>query len=502
MLVSELADRADVPLATVKYYLREGLLPAGETTGPRRAEYDETHVRRLRVLRLLREVGGVPVTSLRQVIDALEDEELPVHEVMTLVADVISDDPELGQQDPAALEVVDEVLAADRLGRRPPGVDRPAAAGRAGVAAQRTRDRSRPSVEILTFYAAAADSLARAEIALLDHATERSAAAGADGHRAPWSTVRSSGLLRQLGPRAPPRPAVEPGARSPPDALSRAIAGRAALSCRQTAAAVERLRLSARPGIGIRTRWSASAARLGGQPVRLVAEHPGRRPGQQLAGVVEAQLAGAVRGEHHQPAPGGPRRPQPPDRARGPPARGTRCRRSPAPSWGCRGRPSCPASTTAWTPNASEVRTRVPALPGSRMSAAIVTSPLGRGAAASARSSGTSRNEHTATIPAGLTLSLSEASARSSTTHERGAAATSAAYCSRGGERHEQLDDDPPLEGALDRLGAVGKEQPPLGAHRTAAELARLLDPAVAGGQGRLGSRQARPTALRRPWGR
>jgi DNA-binding transcriptional MerR regulator len=55
MLVSELAERADVPLATVKYYLREGLLAPGETTGPRRAEYDDAHLRRLRVLRLLRE---------------------------------------------------------------------------------------------------------------------------------------------------------------------------------------------------------------------------------------------------------------------------------------------------------------------------------------------------------------------------------------------------------------------------------------------------------------
>ena len=73
MLVSELAERADVPLATVKYYLREGLLPVGENTGPRRAEYDERHLRRLRVLRLLREVGEVPVTSLRQIVDrALE----------------------------------------------------------------------------------------------------------------------------------------------------------------------------------------------------------------------------------------------------------------------------------------------------------------------------------------------------------------------------------------------------------------------------------------------
>src|SRR3954462_9221660 len=93
VLVSELSERADVPLATVKYYLREGLLPAGETTGPRRAEYGEDHLRRLRVLRMLREVGGVPVTSLRQVADALDDESLPVHDVMTLVADVITAGP-------------------------------------------------------------------------------------------------------------------------------------------------------------------------------------------------------------------------------------------------------------------------------------------------------------------------------------------------------------------------------------------------------------------------
>src|SRR5262249_31005960 len=111
MLVSELSERADVPLATVKYYLREGLLPPGETTGPRRAEYGEAHLQGLRVLRLLREVGGVPVTRLRQVVEALDDEALPVPEVMTLVADVISDHPEAGLEDPASLDAVDEVLA-------------------------------------------------------------------------------------------------------------------------------------------------------------------------------------------------------------------------------------------------------------------------------------------------------------------------------------------------------------------------------------------------------
>ncbi len=173
MLVSELAERADVPLATVKYYLREGLLTPGETTGPRRAEYDDSHLRRLRVLRLLREVGGVPVTSLRQVVEALDDEGLAVHDTMTLVADVISAGPGPQTQDPVALEIVDRVITAMGWdGIRAESLDRQRLAslvtllnGPGPLAA---------NVEVLTFYAGVADQLARAEIALVDHSTERS----------------------------------------------------------------------------------------------------------------------------------------------------------------------------------------------------------------------------------------------------------------------------------------------------------------------------------------
>jgi DNA-binding transcriptional MerR regulator len=173
MLVSELAERADVPLATVKYYLREGLLPPGETTGPRRSEYDDAHLRRLRVLRLLREVGGVPVTSLRQVVEALDDEQRAVHDTMTLVADVIAAGPEPSVQDPASLDIVDAVISAVGWhGVRAESVDRQRLAslvtllnGPGPLAA---------GVDVLTFYAGIADELARAEIALVDHTAERS----------------------------------------------------------------------------------------------------------------------------------------------------------------------------------------------------------------------------------------------------------------------------------------------------------------------------------------
>jgi DNA-binding transcriptional MerR regulator len=173
VLVSELAERAEVSLATVKYYLREGLLSAGETTGPRRAEYDESHLRRLRVLRLLREVGGVPVSSLRQVVDALDDEAMPVHDAMTLIADVITAGPGPGDQDTASLQMVDEVLAARGwTGIRPESVDRLRLAEL--VSMLNGPGPLGASVEVLGFYAGLADQLSAAEITMVDHHVERS----------------------------------------------------------------------------------------------------------------------------------------------------------------------------------------------------------------------------------------------------------------------------------------------------------------------------------------
>jgi len=173
VLVSELAERADVPLATVKYYLREGLLPAGETTGPRRAEYDEHHLRRLRVLRLLREVGEVPVTSLRRIVDALDDGDLPVHDAMARIADVISAGPDPGEQDQASLAMVDELFAVMSWdGIRPESVDRLRLASL--VSSLNAPGPLGASVEVLSFYAGLADQLARTEISLVDHSIERS----------------------------------------------------------------------------------------------------------------------------------------------------------------------------------------------------------------------------------------------------------------------------------------------------------------------------------------
>ncbi|SFJ77597.1 MerR HTH family regulatory protein [Streptosporangium canum] len=82
MRISQLSAASGVPIPTIKYYLREGLLPPGEQTSATRAEYGAGHIRRLRLVRALLEVGRLPIASIRKVIAAVDDENLGMHEVL------------------------------------------------------------------------------------------------------------------------------------------------------------------------------------------------------------------------------------------------------------------------------------------------------------------------------------------------------------------------------------------------------------------------------------
>ncbi|WP_101435861.1 MerR family transcriptional regulator [Amycolatopsis echigonensis] len=72
--MAELSAESGVPVATIKYYLREGLLPAGDRTSPNQARYGEEHVRRLKLIRALVEVGGLSVATVREVVAAVDSD--------------------------------------------------------------------------------------------------------------------------------------------------------------------------------------------------------------------------------------------------------------------------------------------------------------------------------------------------------------------------------------------------------------------------------------------
>ncbi|MFB6985054.1 MerR family transcriptional regulator [Streptomyces sp. NPDC056304] len=76
MRLSELSEKSGVTTATIKYYLREGLLRPGLRVSATQAEYDESHLRRLRLVRALIQVGRLPVATAREVLSHVDDESL------------------------------------------------------------------------------------------------------------------------------------------------------------------------------------------------------------------------------------------------------------------------------------------------------------------------------------------------------------------------------------------------------------------------------------------
>jgi len=73
MRISELARRAGVPIGTVKYYLRERLLPPGELTAATQARYSEAHLARLRLVRALVGIARLSIAETRAVLAAVDD---------------------------------------------------------------------------------------------------------------------------------------------------------------------------------------------------------------------------------------------------------------------------------------------------------------------------------------------------------------------------------------------------------------------------------------------
>ncbi|MFA1549526.1 MerR family transcriptional regulator [Actinomadura chokoriensis] len=81
MQISELSDRSGLTVQTIKFYIREGLLPKGSAVSATRSEYDGRHLERLRLINALREVGDLPVAAIQQIIAAVEDDRVSLHDL-------------------------------------------------------------------------------------------------------------------------------------------------------------------------------------------------------------------------------------------------------------------------------------------------------------------------------------------------------------------------------------------------------------------------------------
>lgn len=90
MRIGELSARTGVPAATIKYYVREGLLSGGERRSHNQVEYGEEHVRRLRLVRAMVEVGSVPIAKVREVLAEIEDPERDLDSTLGVASRALS----------------------------------------------------------------------------------------------------------------------------------------------------------------------------------------------------------------------------------------------------------------------------------------------------------------------------------------------------------------------------------------------------------------------------
>ncbi|MFA7761464.1 MerR family transcriptional regulator [Streptomyces sp. NPDC048723] len=165
MRIGELSRRTGVPVPTIKYYVREGLLPPGELSSPNQASYGDGHERRLRLIRALLEVGGLSVAAIGDVLVAIDDKERPVHKLLGAAAQRLV--PEYGD---GGGDDAEAVLARERVTRLieargwriQPG--NKAAGALAAALASLARVGHGSFAELLDDYADAAERVARVDL--------------------------------------------------------------------------------------------------------------------------------------------------------------------------------------------------------------------------------------------------------------------------------------------------------------------------------------------------
>jgi DNA-binding transcriptional MerR regulator len=182
MRIAELSARTGVPVPTIKYYLREGILPAGELSSPNQAHYGDRHIERLRMVRALLDIGRLPIATIRAVLDHLDQPNPNLHNVLgralceTLTA--------RGDVDESVMREVDELIR--RRGWQV-SAEAPVRQALAEVIAAIRQLGEGDFLEVLDDYADAVERIAAADLRSLDR------------HEEPDAIVRSAVVGTILG---------------------------------------------------------------------------------------------------------------------------------------------------------------------------------------------------------------------------------------------------------------------------------------------------------------
>jgi DNA-binding transcriptional MerR regulator len=87
--ISELAERSEVPVATVRHYLREGLLPEPVKTSRNMAYYPPEFVDRIKLIKQLQEERFMPLRVIRELLERGEADPERLRAVIELESTIL-----------------------------------------------------------------------------------------------------------------------------------------------------------------------------------------------------------------------------------------------------------------------------------------------------------------------------------------------------------------------------------------------------------------------------
>ncbi len=172
MRMAELSADTGVPVPTIKYYLREGLLPPGRPVGRNQAEYGPAHVRRLKLVRALIEYGGLSIATARALVEYLDDPGISGGDLLGVAQLTVSaqHEPPPGPGRDAAERVVEDLLA--RMGWHDLR-EHPSLPTLIGVVVSLSELGREDMLPVLDDYAAAAERVAAADLTVVGDLEDR-----------------------------------------------------------------------------------------------------------------------------------------------------------------------------------------------------------------------------------------------------------------------------------------------------------------------------------------
>ncbi|MEU7895732.1 MerR family transcriptional regulator [Nonomuraea sp. NPDC049152] len=164
--MAELSETTGVPVPTIKYYMREGLIAPGRPTGRNQADYGDEHVRRLKLVRALVEYGDLPIAVIGDLLARVDNPNLEVYDLLAAAQKAVTPrkEPRPGPCKDKAEDLLRELLT--RRGWRIRTGD-PAYRTAVGVLATLDEVGRQDVLDVLDVYAEAAERIAEADVRVL-----------------------------------------------------------------------------------------------------------------------------------------------------------------------------------------------------------------------------------------------------------------------------------------------------------------------------------------------